>query len=65
VRSEWFDVGSNPRADSPSFSYFDNVGGETFEAALDNAAAQARFIVSSPLSYAGFKLIALIHRNVA
>jgi hypothetical protein len=30
-----------------SDSFYDNVGGETLEAALDNAAINARFIVGS------------------
>jgi NADPH-dependent curcumin reductase CurA len=38
------------RTDDSASSYFDNVGGKTLEAALDNAALNARFIViqSSP-----------------
>lgn len=37
-------------SDHAGFSYWDNVGGETLDAALHHSARGARFIVRSPLS---------------
>ena len=46
-------------------SYWDNVGGETLEAAIDNAARGARFIVSAFVTIARLHTILRAHRRNA
>jgi NADPH-dependent curcumin reductase CurA len=50
-------------------SYYDNVGGETLEAALDNAATEARFIICGAITgynegYVPIKVFILLCRAI-